>query len=100
MSIAAAVKLLVGSVAAADEMRHTPATTAALPRDVASAGPAEGRNDRRRRVIVCGAGIIGLTTAYTLAKEGHEVRALRGRSQPAASAALLLTAGRVAAWHR
>lgn len=37
--------------------------------------PTPGINSRRetKRVIVCGAGIIGLTTCYYLAKQGHEV---------------------------
>ncbi|KAJ0398333.1 hypothetical protein P43SY_000778 [Pythium insidiosum] len=35
--------------------------------------PETGRPVESKRVIVCGAGIIGLTTCYYLAKHGHEV---------------------------
>ncbi|RMX68740.1 hypothetical protein DD238_004968 [Peronospora effusa] len=57
-----------------DHLRPPPMRIPLLPENM-KMEPISGINQRRqtKRVIVCGAGIIGLTTCYYLAKEGHEV---------------------------
>ncbi|KAG7387342.1 hypothetical protein PHYBOEH_008263 [Phytophthora boehmeriae] len=57
-----------------DHSRPPPMRIPLLPENM-KMEPVPGINQRRRvkRVIVCGAGIIGLTTCYYLAKQGHEV---------------------------
>ncbi|CAI5732229.1 unnamed protein product [Peronospora destructor] len=57
-----------------DHLRPPPMRIPLLPENM-KMEPIPGINQRRqtKRVIVCGAGIIGLTTCYYLAKEGHEV---------------------------
>lgn len=57
-----------------DHMRPPPMRIPLLPANM-KMEPIPGINQRRqtKRVIVCGAGIIGLTTCYYLAKHGHEV---------------------------
>ncbi|KAH7465980.1 hypothetical protein KRP22_014965 [Phytophthora ramorum] len=57
-----------------DHMRPPPIRIPLLPENM-KMEPIPGINQRRqtKRVIVCGAGIIGLTTCYYLAKQGHEV---------------------------
>ncbi|GMF36037.1 unnamed protein product [Phytophthora fragariaefolia] len=57
-----------------DHMRPPPMRIPLLPENM-KMEPVPGINQRRqtKRVIVCGAGIIGLTTCYYLAKQGHEV---------------------------
>ncbi|CAI5720933.1 unnamed protein product [Hyaloperonospora brassicae] len=57
-----------------DYSRPPPMRIPLLPENM-KLEPIPGLNQRRqmKRVIVCGAGIIGLTTCYYLAKQGHEV---------------------------
>ncbi|KAI9911561.1 hypothetical protein PsorP6_009879 [Peronosclerospora sorghi] len=57
-----------------ERMRPPPMRIPLLPENM-KMEPIPGINQRRqiKRVIVCGAGIIGLTTSYYLAKQGHEV---------------------------
>jgi D-amino-acid dehydrogenase len=57
-----------------DHLRAPPMRIPLLPENM-KMEPVPGINQRRqtKRVIVCGAGIIGLTTCYYLAKQGHEV---------------------------
>uniref|UniRef100_A0AAV1TJK5 FAD dependent oxidoreductase domain-containing protein n=1 Tax=Peronospora matthiolae TaxID=2874970 RepID=A0AAV1TJK5_9STRA len=57
-----------------DKLRPPPMRIPLLPENM-KMEPIPGMNQRRqmKRVIVCGAGIIGLTTCYYLAKQGHEV---------------------------
>lgn len=57
-----------------DSSRPPPMRIPLLPENM-KMEPIPGINHRRqtKRVIVCGAGIIGLTTCYYLAKQGHEV---------------------------
>ncbi|CEG41997.1 d-amino acid dehydrogenase small subunit [Plasmopara halstedii] len=57
-----------------DHMRPPPMRIPLLPENM-KMEPIPGINQRRqtKRVIVCGAGIIGLTTCYYLSKHGHEV---------------------------
>lgn len=57
-----------------DHMRPPPMRIPLLPENM-KMEPIPGINQRRqtKRVIVCGAGIIGLTTCYYLAIQGHEV---------------------------
>uniref|UniRef100_M4BM46 FAD dependent oxidoreductase domain-containing protein n=1 Tax=Hyaloperonospora arabidopsidis (strain Emoy2) TaxID=559515 RepID=M4BM46_HYAAE len=57
-----------------DNLRPPPMRIPLLPENM-KMEPIPGMNQRRqmKRVIVCGAGIIGLTTCYYLAKQGHEV---------------------------
>ncbi|OWZ11954.1 D-amino acid dehydrogenase small subunit [Phytophthora megakarya] len=57
-----------------DHLRPPPMRIPLLPENM-KMEPIPGINQRRqtKRVIVCGAGIIGLTTCYYLAKQGHEV---------------------------
>jgi len=50
------------------------------------------------RVVVLGAGVIGATTAYTLAREGHEVTVLEREAEPAAATSYA-NAGLVAPGH-
>ena len=64
---------------AADEARELSEALAAAPR------PAEGR----KRVVVAGAGLAGLSTAYHLAKAGYEPVVLEARD---------VLGGKVAAW--
>ncbi|KAE8914565.1 hypothetical protein PF002_g14250 [Phytophthora fragariae] len=57
-----------------DHLRPPPMRIPLLPENM-KMEPVPGINQRRqtKRVIVCGAGIIGLTTCFYLAKQGHEV---------------------------
>ncbi|KAI9985850.1 hypothetical protein PInf_024630 [Phytophthora infestans] len=57
-----------------EHMRPPPMRIPLLPENM-KMEPIPGINQRRqtKRVIVCGAGIIGLTTCFYLAKQGHEV---------------------------
>jgi D-amino-acid dehydrogenase len=50
------------------------------------------------RVVVLGAGVIGVTTAYELAKDGHEVTVLERHAEPAAETSFA-NAGLIAPGH-
>ncbi len=54
------------------------------------------------RVVVLGAGLLGVTAAYYLAKEGHEVAVIERRPEPARETSFanagLVTPGHASSW--
>ncbi|DAZ96701.1 TPA: hypothetical protein N0F65_009168 [Lagenidium giganteum] len=78
LEVVSATKTTASVDAAIEKGRAPPLSTAAnrklplLPEHV-KMEPSVGGRPPSKRVIVCGAGIIGLTTCYYLAKQGHEV---------------------------